>query len=367
MPVQRFIGLMSGTSLDGVDAALVRFDDDQAKVERCLTHAFDPALREALSALCTQQTIDLAELTAAERRLSQTYAESVDDLIHHSDVTRQSITAIGCHGQTIRHLPADGFSWQIGNPAQLAVATDLPVVADFRRTDMALGGEGAPLAPAFHQAFFGDESEHRMAVNLGGIGNVSDLPPGGMVTGWDTGPANTLMDYWYRRHHAGGDWDSGGYWASQGTPVEALVERLLDDEYFRRRPPKSTGPEHFSPDWLECRLDNFSHCRPVDIQASLLELTCRSVATAVRNSGAQQAVLSGGGAFNTALVERLAELLPGQTVCTADQLGIPADQVESAGFAWLARQHWLGQPGNVPSVTGASRPARLGAVWYPAR
>lgn len=367
MPVQRFVGLMSGTSLDGVDAALVRFDGTGVTTESSLTQPFPADLATALASLCRQTEIRPAQLAEVELALTDCYADAISRLLESAGTTADEVTAIGSHGQTIRHLPQLAFSWQIGNPARLAVLTGLPVVADFRRTDMALGGEGAPLAPVFHKAFFSDASEHRVVVNLGGIANVTDLPCNGPVRGWDTGPANTLLDHWYRQHHQQGNWDENGQWARQGNPIEDLVTRLQNDDYFRRPPPKSTGPEHFNAEWLRDRLRDFSDCRPEDVQASLLELTCRSVADAVRDCGAQRIVLAGGGAFNNALVDRLTQLIPDAAVCRADELGMPPDQVESAGFAWLARQHWLNRPGNLPSVTGASGTARLGAAWYPAR
>jgi anhydro-N-acetylmuramic acid kinase len=367
MPAERFVGLMSGTSLDGVDAALVRFEGDQARVERCLSRPFDPALRDALSALCAQEAIRPDDLAATERLLTRSYVESVDDLIRQADVPRHSMTAIGCHGQTIRHLPSDGFSWQIGNPAQLAVETGLPVVADFRRGDMALGGQGAPLAPAFHQAFFGRSGENRMAVNIGGIANVTLMGADGSVTGWDTGPGNTLLDHWFRRHHSHGQWDEGGHWAASGEPDADLVESLLADAYFQQTPPKSTGPEHFSSHWLDKTLDGFPHLHSADVQASLVEVTCRPIVEAAKSSHAETLIVCGGGACNNRIMSRLDQQLPGIAVQVSSALGIPVDHVESAGFAWLARQHWLGRPGNVPAVTGARCEARLGAMWYPVR
>lgn len=365
MAVQRFVGLMSGTSLDGVDAALVRFDGTDIVVESSRATPFPSGLKRGLASLCADPAIDPVTLATVEAELTDTYADTVTTLLSEAGLAVNAITAIGCHGQTIRHLPEHAFSWQIGNPARLAATLALPVVADFRRADLAIGGQGAPLAPAFHQAFFAHPDEHRMAVNIGGIANVTDLPADGAVTGWDTGPGNTLLDHWYRQHHGHGHWDEKGRWADSGHSIPALVEGMMADPYFSRRPPKSTGPEYFSPDWLDRQLRDFRNARPKDIQASLAELTCRPIVATASERGATDLIVCGGGAFNDSLMCRLDEHLPDVRVRSSSNAGIPADHVESAGFAWLARQHWLGRPGNLPAVTGARAATRLGAIWWP--
>lgn len=366
MAAATFIGLMSGTSLDGVDACLLELERDNQRVAASLTRPFDSDLRDQLEGLSRADSVPVTGLARAEQALTRHYAEAIAELLATSGRATDSVDAIGCHGQTLRHLPHLGFSWQIGNPAALAIATGIPVVADFRSADLALGGQGAPLAPAFHEAFFAAEGEHRMAVNIGGIANVSDLRPGAAVTGWDTGPGNTLMDAWFREHHVQGHWDENGDWAAGGEMNPALLERLLADSYFSRPPPKSTGPEHFNLAWLREALHDAPEADPRTVQATLLALTAETIARAAIAAGARALIVCGGGAFNRALMTALADRLPGVRVETADSHGIPADQVESAGFAWLARQRLAGEAGNRPAVTGARQATPLGGLWLPA-
>lgn len=366
MAEEHFIGLMSGTSLDGVDASLVSFSSAGPRILNSCSHPFARNLQSRLRALATERQLSPEMLADCERSLTDCYADAVSALLKSSPVPRAQITAIGCHGQTIRHLPAQGFSWQIGNPAQLATTTGLPVIADFRSADLARGGQGAPLAPAFHQAFFADRQERRMVVNIGGIANVSCLAAGEPVRGWDTGPGNTLLDAWYRRHHKSGQWDEGGQWAASGTVRDDLLSRLLDDPYFREAGPKSTGPEYFNLNWLEAQAGQLlDHYPGEDIQATLLELTAQLIEAAAVSMAADQLIVTGGGAFNRQLLDRLAVRLGDIPVVTSDTFSIAADQVESAGFAWLARERWHGRAVPLQAITGARGDGLAGAIWHP--
>jgi anhydro-N-acetylmuramic acid kinase len=367
---ERFIGLMTGTSLDAVDAALLRRDGDRIVLEATLSHPLGTQLRRELTRLCHARTVAPEEIMAADLALGERLAESVDTLIRQAGLKSSDIRAIGSHGQTIRHLPAGSSvgSWQIGDPGLLALKTEITVVADFRRRDMALGGQGAPLAPAFHAAVFAHPDEIRVVVNIGGMANLSLLAPGREVLGWDTGPGNILLDTWYRAHHRRGHWDEGGAWAAAGQPLPDLLQHFLHDGYFEQVPPKSTGREHFNREWLDRKLETYQRVPAAsDVQATLLALTADSIAREIgRLELRPEAVyVCGGGAHNKALMEGLARRLPQVRVETTAALGIDPDWVEAAAFAWLAGETLAGRPGNLPSVTGASRPAILGAI-YPA-
>lgn len=364
-----YIGLMSGTSLDGVDACLVAFDnhaddngDGYPRVVHGLTTPFPAQLADTLRSMCSAPAINVQTLARAERTLTGIYADAVKTLLKATGVNATDISAIGCHGQTLRHYPDIGFSWQIGNPSRLAALSGIPVVADFRSADLALGGQGAPLAPAFHHAFFASPDAPRMAVNIGGIANISELPVNAPVRGWDTGPGNTLMDAWFQRHHDRGVWDENGAWAATGKIDHKLLASLLEDDYFPAAPPKSTGPEHFNLAWLE-RAMGKTIPPPADVQATLMALTVETIAMAVDSAAARVLIVCGGGAFNKQLMKMLAQRLPDIDVSISDNHGVPADLVESAGFAWLARQRILEKPGNLPSVTGASKAVVLGGIW----
>ncbi|MCP1728486.1 anhydro-N-acetylmuramic acid kinase [Natronospira proteinivora] len=371
MATSYFIGLMSGTSLDGVDAALVAFSGPRIRVIDSHTQPFPDALVCELSRLCQAEQLRPEEIAAAESRLDREYAQAVKELTRHHGLKPGDIQAIGSHGQTIRHLPAQGFSWQLGCPSRLAALTGIPVVAGFRQMDLALGGQGAPLAPFFHAAFFSDPGCHRVVINLGGIANISDLPPQGRpLRGWDTGPANCLMDAWYRQQHLKADdsaWDENGQWARSGQLDEDLLDALLSDPYFSRQAPKSTGPEHFNLAWLNRYLSRLDRQLPAeDVQRTLAELTIRTVAQAVKETSAEEYFITGGGRANTFLMEGFAQALAPLHERTAEIAGIPADQVESAGFAWLARERMNGSPLDLPEITGAERKATLGGIWLPA-
>jgi anhydro-N-acetylmuramic acid kinase len=358
-----YIGLMSGTSLDGVDAALV----DLGHAPSLIAAEFAPypdEMKTALLAVHEPREDELHRAAVLGIGLSELYAATVRRLLENSRVSEKAVRAIGCHGQTVRHQPASGYTLQLGNPAWLAERTGITVVADFRSRDIAAGGQGAPLVPAFHAVWFRDARRHRVIINLGGIANLTDLPPRGPVTGFDTGPANLLLDAW-AREHLGRDFDRDGALAARGRPVETLIEAALADPYFRRSPPKSTGRDHFNLEWLR-RLGVERH-GVEDVQASLAELTARSIGDAVAGfcPGAEEAYLCGGGARNPDLVRRLRGALPGVDVASTERLGIHPDWVEAMAFAWLAQRCLKGEPGNLPEVTGAHGPRVLGAI-YPA-
>ncbi len=358
-----YIGLMSGTSLDGVDAALV----DLGGRTSALGSEFLPypkSLKAALLALHEPGKDELHRAALAGIELSALYARAVDRLLKKQSVSAQTVCAIGCHGQTVRHRPGSGYTLQLGNPALLAELTDITVVADFRSRDIAAGGEGAPLVPAFHAAFFRDSRRHRVIVNLGGIANLTDLPATGSVTGFDTGPGNVLLDAW-AREKLDRNFDRGGALAARGRPVAVLLKALLADPYFRRPPPKSTGRDHFDLGWL--RRFGVGRHKAEDVQASLAELTVRSIGDAIAKScpGAEEVYLCGGGVRNTDLVKRIARALAGISVASTERLGIHPDWVEATAFAWLAQRALKRETGNLPAVTGAKGARVLGAI-YPA-
>jgi anhydro-N-acetylmuramic acid kinase len=359
-----YIGLMSGTSLDGVDAVLADFSGARPRLLADLHVDFAAPLRRELLALNTPGENEIDRAALAANALARRYAEAVAAVLASAKVPAASVRAIGCHGQTIRHRPEAGFTTQIGNAALLAELTGLTVVADFRSRDVAAGGQGAPLAPAFHAAVFADAGEDRVALNLGGIANLSFLPRAGAVTGFDSGPGNCLLDLWAARH-LGRPVDDDGAWAAGGKPIAALLDRLLAEPYFAASPPKSTGRDLFNADWLERKLAGGE--QPQAVQATLLELTARSVADALarHGGGARRVIACGGGARNGALMRRLADLVAPAALESSDRHGIDPQLVEAACFAWLAKCALDGKPGNLPSVTGAREARVLGAI-YPA-
>jgi anhydro-N-acetylmuramic acid kinase len=368
-PVEHYIGLMSGTSLDGVDGALCAFDPD-GRWQGVLAHAwrpFDHGLRQTLASLQHSGPDELHTAALAGNALARLYADVCTDLLQH---TRVRPRAIGAHGQTVRHQPGrhdtTGYTLQLLQPALLAELTCVDVVADLRSADVAAGGQGAPLVPPFHAAVFGTTAA-RAVVNIGGISNITVLRPHQPPTGFDCGPGNALMDHWVQRH-TGQPYDDGGRWAAQGSVVPALLERWLAQPYFALPPPKSTGRDLFNPAWLA---DHLAACTEqpaaVDVQASLCELTALTIAHDVNRhaTGAQDLLVCGGGARNAHLMRRLAHHLPACCVRPTDDQGLPALQVEAAAFAWLARMHIHRQPANAVAVTGARRAKVLGAL-YPA-
>lgn len=354
---------MSGTSLDGVDAVLAEFHGDSIQLRHTLFRPFDVPLRHTLLALNRPGTNELETAALAGIELARRYAEAVSVLLQEARLDASRVAAIGCHGQTVRHRPDLGFTLQLNNPALLAELTGIAVVADFRSRDIAAAGQGAPLVPAFHAGAFRHPTSNRVIVNLGGISNLTWLPAAGNITGFDCGPGGLLLDGWCERH-TGQPFDQNGSWAAGGNVIPVLLDKLLAHPFFHLPPPKSTGRDDFHLSWLESKLE--TDYAPQDVQTTLLELTARAVADAIHDfcPGADEVFLCGGGAHNVALRHRMGELL-GMEIGLTDDLDIPADWVEAAAFAWLARQTLLGRPGNLPEVTGARHSCVLGAI-YPA-
>ena len=362
-----YIGLMSGTSLDGIDIAIVDFSDPTPKTLHAETIAYSDELRRQLRDLTQSQTATLDELYGLEAILSQLYAELVSNALAACDLSREQIAALGCHGQTIRHRPdaSPAYTAQLVDPGRLAVLTGITTVADFRRKDVALGGQGAPLAPAFHQFLFRSQQENRVIINIGGIANVTCLPAdsGLDVTGFDTGPGNTLLDHWIQQHQ-NQNFDDDGVWARSGQVIAPLLEQILADEtYFSAEPPKSTGTEYFTPDWLSQWLDPAFSAN--DVQTTLVELTASTIAKAITalSTEVNSCFVCGGGTHNDFLLERISAGLPETNLQSVSTLGIDPDYVEASAFAWLARARLLLQPSSLPSVTAASRYTTLGGVY----
>lgn len=365
-----FIGLMSGTSLDGVDAVLARLDDGIT----VLAHShqpFDAALRTELLALNTPGDNEAHRCALAANGVARTYARLVDVLLSQSGHQRSEIRALGAHGQTIRHQPGEfdgcGYTLQVLNGALLAELSGIAVVCDLRSRDLAAGGQGAPLVPAFHRALFAQDGRDTAVLNIGGISNISLLAGDGSTRGFDCGPGNCLMDHWVDRHF-GQPYDADGAWAATGQVQPELLQAMRSEPYFQLAPPRSTGRDLFNPDWLDRLLARHAPLAAAqDVQASLLELTAASIADDLRRYGpsSSELLVCGGGALNGQLMRRLQALLPGVAVLSTDARGLPAMQVEAAAFAWLAQRFAQALPGNLPSVTGAVGPRLLGAL-YPA-
>lgn len=404
-----YIGMMSGTSLDGMDAVLCQFsndssaeEDSQAPMRLLATHSqdFPPRLREVLLALC--QPNGVKELIAsdaepnseshselewfgwASREYGEFASEVVNTLLTQADIDAESVLAIGCHGQTVRHRPQMGFSLQLVDANIIAERTGISVVSDFRRRDMAVGGQGAPLVPAFHQALFATPDSTRVLLNLGGIANITVLPVNdkpvneavinnNAVIGYDTGPANLLLDAWAALH-TGKDYDAGGAWAQSGQIIEPLLNQLLAHPFFAKPYPKSTGREDFNLAWLQAELQTFEQTTvdtryaAADVQATLTELTAISASSQltqfIKNDKHSAVYVCGGGALNDYLMSRLRTHLPQCSVETTASLGLEPTWVEAVAFAWLARQTLIGETGNLPAVTGASKNVVLGQVCF---
>ena len=366
------IGLMSGTSLDGVDGVLAQSTPHDA-LPRSRAHVhlpFDTALRDELLALNRAGPNELHRAALAGNALARSYAEVTAQLLQAGGLAPGDVQVMGAHGQTVRHQPGafdgTGYTLQLLNGALLAEMTGIDVVCDFRSRDVAAGGEGAPLVPAFHAACFAQPGVERAVLNLGGIANLTLLRADGSVLGFDTGPANVLMDAWCQRHR-GLAYDAVGAWAAGGRVDAALLQRCLGEAYFDRMPPKSTGRDLFDMAWLEAQLDTVAALTPQDVMTTLSELTVRSATDALHSHAPATTALfvCGGGAFNTHLMARLAAVLPGMPVRSTSELGIAADQVEALAFAWLAQAFVARRAGNLPAVTGARGPRVLGAL-YPA-
>lgn len=357
-----YIGIMSGTSMDAIDVVAASFQD-KFQIISNYSCAIPPGIRQRLLDLTPQSPIhEIAEL---DHIMGMLFSDCANELIAHNNHERYSIKAIGCHGQTVYHNPNGALtnSIQIGDPNIIAAKTGYPVVADFRRKDMALGGQGAPLVPAFHANIFSSPDHNRVAVNIGGIANISLLPKDGIVTGYDTGPGNTLMDLWTKKH-LGNDYDKSGQWASTGDMIASLLYDMLNAPYFKMNSPKSTGKELFNENWLLHYLDNKEYTAD-DVQATLNMLTATTIADAIKEDmpNCDEIILCGGGAYNNFLVENITQLLPQVTIMTSDAYGISPQLIEATAFAWLARQRVLLKPGSLSSVTGARENAILGAIY----
>ena len=360
-----FIGLMSGTSMDGIDAALVRFAGNTPDILHTAEYSYPAALRKQLLAARSDATLrtsdDVPEL---HRQVGEVFRDAARNLLADAGIAAEAVTAIGSHGQTLRHAPAASppYSLQIGDPDIIATGTGITTIADFRRADIELGGQGAPLAPAFHEWLFRTKDATRIVLNIGGIANITvlfadDRP----TTGFDTGPGNTLLDAWIRKHGTA-PFDASGAWGASGAVIDDLLAHLLADPYFAAPAPKSTGFEHFNLDWLAPALsDAFA---PADVQATLCELTAASIAAGIRLTGERfdEVLVCGGGIHNRDLIARLSRALPDAAIVSTATAGLDPDWVEAVAFAWLAMRTQQGLPGNVPSVTGATAEAVLGST-----
>lgn len=362
-----FIGLMSGTSLDGIDCCLVKFTDDEILTVAFHYTPYSEELKHRLLTLsCPGRSINLNDYGKLDAELGKLYAASVQALLEQTGLQASSIKAIGSHGQTVFHAPTPPFPFtlQIGDPNIIAEATGITTVADLRRRDIAANGQGAPLVPAFHQAVFSSVAEHRCVVNIGGIANITVLPANGTrpVIGFDTGPGNILSDLWIKQHK-GKELDAGGEWAKSGRIEGDLAIQLKQDAYFHAKPPKSTGREYFSSAWLN-QVTDLSNYAPEDVQATLVYLTAGTIGDAIKQHApeTERILICGGGAHNAFLLELL-KLELALPVETTENYGINPDHVEAAAFAWLARQTLNHQPGNLTAVTGASRPVILGGIY----
>jgi anhydro-N-acetylmuramic acid kinase len=365
-----FLGLMSGTSLDGIDGVAVSWPDDDAPPLQVVAHVhqrFDAALRNELMALNQSGADELERGARAGIALARAYASVVRAVLEQGQIPLKQVRAIGAHGQTVRHrpdAPGGGYTIQLLNGAVLAEASGIDVVCDLRSRDLAAGGQGAPLVPAFHADRFGAAGEARAALNVGGIANLTLLHADGRVGGFDCGPGNVLLDTWAARHR-GVAYDEGGRWGARGTVDAALLRQLLMEPYLHRPPPKSTGRDLFHAGWLDAELARVgTTVSEVDVQATLIELTARAAADALTDHlpSARRLIVCGGGAYNGQLMRRLTALLPSVQVQTSDELGLPAQQVESVAFAWLAREFVQRRCGNRPEVTGAAGPRLLGCL-----
>jgi anhydro-N-acetylmuramic acid kinase len=359
-----YVGLMSGTSMDGVDAVLADFSVAPCRVIAHVYQPFAPSLRSELNGLQQIGDDELRRGALGANALMDRYASAVNALLASGGVVARDVAAIGAHGQTVRHHPERGFTIQLANPARLVEHTSITVVADFRNRDIAAGGQGAPLVPAFHAARFGGSGAHRVIVNIGGIANVTDLPLRGDVRGFDTGPGNTLLDAWCERH-TGQPFDRDGAWAAGGNVIAALLAAFRSDSYFALEPPKSTGRDHFRARWLDAYV-GAEHV-PVDVARTLVALTATTIADAVEKycADATEVLVCGGGAHNGAIMRDLVSALAPRVVATTAERGVPVDQVEALAFAWLAREALAERPANLPAVTGARGLRVLGAI-YPA-
>ncbi len=364
-----YIGLISGTSLDGVDAAAVDLSGARPHLIASHIEAYPAQLKAELRALCLPGSNEIDRMGELDRKVGRIFSDACLKLLSKAGLSPQQVSAVGSHGQTIRHRPEspNPFTLQIGDPNTIAELTGITTVADFRRRDIAAGGQGAPLVPALHQALFQHSASDRLVLNLGGIANITCLPADGSlpVSGYDTGPANTLLDRWIEQHR-GVAMDQQGEWARSGRADTALLDDLLTDPYFQLPPPKSTGSEYFSLPWLMEKLDRYS-LAAVDVQATLVELSAGSIAGAITREGYSKSeiLVCGGGAHNAYLLERLGTYLPQANIKPTSVYGVDPDWVEAITFAWLAKRTLAGLNGNLAAVTGATHDVVLGGI-YPA-
>lgn len=357
-----YIGLMTGTSVDGIDAVLAEITESRFSLVASHSHTLPAALCENILSLCQPGDDELDLAGKVSRQLGRIYADACQTLLEQANVQASQVRAIGCHGQTVRHRPgSDGFSVQLGCPDTLACATGIPVVSNFRNKDMVLGGQGAPLVPPFHQRLFAAAGERRAVVNIGGMANATLLDGETLVGGFDTGPGNVLMDLWTQLHR-NEPYDADGAWAASGKISKTLLNRLLRDPYFQQPPPKSTGRERFNRQWLTSHLK--ADMPAENLQATLAELTAQSITDSLAEFDPQRILVCGGGAHNNHLLRRLQDC-SGVLVESTDCEGLHPDWVEAAAFAWLAWARIEEKPGNAPVVTGASREAVLGQITLP--
>ncbi len=371
-PKALYIGVMSGTSLDGIDTALVEISEKEAKLLFGDSFPIPKAIKQAVLDIALGQNTTLIDVGELDRALGQLYSDAVLQLLSRANVKASEITAIGNHGQTVFHQPdgASPFTMQLGDANIISVRTGITTVADFRRKDIALGGQGAPLVPAFHRTIFEPQDSSIVVLNIGGIANISVLIPDTPTLGYDTGPGNMLLDAWYAKHKStqtGLDYDKDGLFATSGKVIPELLTILCNNQYFSLAAPKSTGRELFNLPWLISKLDHIeTPLSPEDVQATLAEFTAVTIADEVRKyqHGAQpQLLVCGGGSKNPLLMNRLTELLADWQVATTDAKGISSDYMEAIAFAWLAYRRINHLPSNLPEVTGASRPASLGVIY----
>jgi anhydro-N-acetylmuramic acid kinase len=363
-----YVGLMSGTSMDGIDAALVSFGDANVDIHATHSEPYPKDLQDALlTAIREPLDVVLDPSGELDRKVGECFRDAALAVIDKSGMARQEIVAIGSHGQTLRHQPnaIEPFSLQIGNAKIIATGTSTATVANFREADIAAGGQGAPLVPPFHQWLFDSEDSNRVVVNIGGIANITVLRAGGLgVLGFDTGPGNGLMDAWISRH-LGKSFDHAGEWAASGTVIGSLLDEFCGDPYFKLHAPKSTGFEYFNPNWLQrFDVDRFD---PADVQATLCEFSAATIAMAINEclQNTREVFVCGGGVHNTELMHRLSQRLSGAAVRSTLTAGLDPDWVEAAAFAWLAMRTMTGQTGNLPSVTGATHKVVLGDIHSP--
>ena len=363
---QKYIGLMSGTSLDAMDAVLVAFSSEKTNIISNHTKLISSNLRQQILSLSSNSHIEIKKLAIVDKRIAELAALTIQELLKQSGEQASNIHAIGSHGQTIRHIPEMAYTLQIGDPNLISELTGITVVADFRRRDMAAGGQGAPLVPAFHKAVFSSNKESRVIVNIGGISNITILPANSTipVTGFDTGPGNMLMDYWCEKHK-GTPFDYDGKWAASSYYSQILLDIMMTEPFFKQAPPKSTGRELFNSEWLTKHIKHHQELTPEIIQATICQLTVKGITTAIQKYApdTQAVFVCGGGSKNKTLMNILETELENITLNSSKKLGFDPDLVEAASFAWLAKQTMQNSPGNLPEVTGAKGFRVLGGIF----